>query len=138
MEPMVAQRFGKWTFVSRLRVFRCRLVSGQFQSAWQGVAGDSGKQYGDVLESGELRIEYREGEFCLLYGDYNLPLNPRQIKLAAASSMGRIRGVADIDSATRQEYESVLFHLDQIPDYQQPARRRAPTASERPILQLTG
>ena len=40
-----------------------------------------GSQYGDVLESGDLSIGYHEGEFCLLYGDYNLPLNPRQIKL---------------------------------------------------------
>ena len=43
-----------------------------------------GRQYGDVLESGELRIEYHDGEFCLLYGDYNLPLNPRQISFCCA------------------------------------------------------
>ncbi len=39
-----------------------------------------GKQYGEVLESGELRIRYCNGEFCLMYGDFNLPLNPRQMK----------------------------------------------------------
>src|SRR6185437_4457880 len=30
-----------------------------------------GQQYGNALESGELRVEYRNGEFCLLYADLN-------------------------------------------------------------------
>lgn len=78
-----------------------------------------GGQYGDVLESGELRIEYREGEFCLLYSDYNLPLNPRQIKLLLRHRWEESAAFTDIDFSTRQEYESVLFQLDHIPNYQQ-------------------
>lgn len=78
-----------------------------------------GGQYGDVLESGELRIEYREGEFCLLYSDYNLPLNPRQIKLLLRHRWEESAASADIDFLTRQEYESVLFQMDHIPNYQQ-------------------
>ena len=78
-----------------------------------------GKQYGEVLESGELRIEYRDGEFCLLYGNYNLPLNPRQIKFLLQHKWAETTANSDIEPAIRQEYESILFHLDHIPGYQQ-------------------
>jgi (1->4)-alpha-D-glucan 1-alpha-D-glucosylmutase len=78
-----------------------------------------GKQYGEALESGEFRIEYREGEFCLLYGDFNLPLNPRQIKLLLRHRLHSLKDERGIDSATLQEYESILFHLDHIPGYLQ-------------------
>lgn len=78
-----------------------------------------GKQYGEVLESGELRLEYRDGEFCLLYGDYNLPLNPRQMKVLLQHKWAQWAADAAIGPAFRQEYESILFHLDHIPSYQQ-------------------
>ena len=93
-----------------------------------------GRQYGDVLESGELHIEYREGEFCLLYGDYNLSLNPRQIKLLLRHRWEETAASGEIDFATCQEYESVLFHLDHIPDYQQAdAKARADRERETAI-----
>jgi (1->4)-alpha-D-glucan 1-alpha-D-glucosylmutase len=78
-----------------------------------------GRQYGDVLESGEFRIEYHDGEFCLLYGDYNLPLNPRQMKVLLRHRWQEAAETSGIDEATRQEFESILFHLDHIPGYQQ-------------------
>jgi (1->4)-alpha-D-glucan 1-alpha-D-glucosylmutase len=78
-----------------------------------------GRQYGDVLESGEFRIEYHNGEFCLLYGDYNLPLNPRQAKVLLRHRWQETAETSGIDDATRQEFESILFHLDHIPGYQQ-------------------
>ena len=78
-----------------------------------------GGQYGDVLESGDLRIGYHDGEFCLLYGDYNLPLNPRQMKVLLRHRWHEVAESSGIDDATRQEFESILFHLDHIPGYQQ-------------------
>jgi (1->4)-alpha-D-glucan 1-alpha-D-glucosylmutase len=78
-----------------------------------------GGQYGDVLESGELRIGYHDGEFCLFYGDYNLPLNPRQMKVLLRHRWQEVADSSGIDDATRQEFESILFHLDHIPGYQQ-------------------
>lgn len=78
-----------------------------------------GGQYGDVLESGELRIAYHDGEFCLLYADYNLPLNPRQMKVLLRHRWQEMARSSGIDDATRQEFESILFHLDHIPGYQQ-------------------
>lgn len=77
------------------------------------------RQYGDVLESGELRIAYHNGEFCLLYGDFNLPLNPRQMKVLLRHRWQEAAETSGIDVATRQEFESILFHLDHIPNYQQ-------------------
>lgn len=78
-----------------------------------------GRQYGEALESGEFRIDYRDGEFCLFYADYNLPLNPRQIKLLLRHRLHDLKDEPGIDSATLQEYESILFHLDHIPGYLQ-------------------
>jgi len=78
-----------------------------------------GGQYGDVLESGDLKIAYHDGEFCLLYGDYNLPLNPRQIKVLLRHRWQQAAESSGIDDATRQEFESILFHLDHIPGYQE-------------------
>jgi (1->4)-alpha-D-glucan 1-alpha-D-glucosylmutase len=78
-----------------------------------------GGQYGDVLESGDLKIAYQDGEFCLLYGDYNLPLNPRQMKVLLRHRWYQVAESSGIDDATRQEFESILFHLDHIPSYQQ-------------------
>ncbi|MHB1935814.1 MAG: malto-oligosyltrehalose synthase [Acidobacteriaceae bacterium] len=78
-----------------------------------------GRQYGEVLESGELHIAYQDGEFCLLYGDYNLPLNPRQMKVLLRHGWHEAAESSGIDDATRQEFESILFHLDHIPGYQQ-------------------
>ncbi|MGO8718180.1 MAG: malto-oligosyltrehalose synthase [Acidobacteriaceae bacterium] len=78
-----------------------------------------GRQYGDVLESGELRIAYHNGEFCLLYADFNLPLNPRQMKVLLCHRWQQAAETSGIDDATRQEFESILFHLDHIPGYQE-------------------
>jgi len=78
-----------------------------------------GGQYGDVLESGDLKIAYHDGEFCLLYGDYNLPLNPRQMKVLLRHRWQEAAESSGIDDATRQEFESILFHLDHIPSYQE-------------------
>ncbi len=78
-----------------------------------------GQQYGDALESGDLRIEYRDGEFCLLYADFNLPLNPRQMKFLLRHRWEESADRAGIEAAVRQEFESILFHLDHIPGYRQ-------------------
>jgi (1->4)-alpha-D-glucan 1-alpha-D-glucosylmutase len=78
-----------------------------------------GGQYGDVLESGDLKIGYHDGEFCLLYGDYNLPLNPRQMKVLLRHRWHEVADSSGVDYATRLEFESILFHLDHIPGYQQ-------------------
>ena len=78
-----------------------------------------GGQYGDVLESGDLKIGYHDGEFCLLYGDYNLPLNPRQMKVLLRHRWQQVADSSRIDDVTRHEFESILFHLDHIPGYQE-------------------
>jgi (1->4)-alpha-D-glucan 1-alpha-D-glucosylmutase len=78
-----------------------------------------GKQYGEVLESGELRIAYQNGEFCLLYADYNLPLNPRQMKMLLRHRLQELASEEGVEPETLQEYESILFQLDHIPGYLQ-------------------
>lgn len=78
-----------------------------------------GKQYGDALDSGDLHIEYREGEFCLICYDLNLPLNPRQMKFLFRHRWAASADHAGIEPSVRQEFESILFQLDHIPGYRQ-------------------
>ncbi len=76
-----------------------------------------GGQYGEVLESGALRVEYRDAEFCLMYGDLNLPLNPRQMRVLLAHRWNEAATSSTIEPEVRVEFESILFHLDHIPAY---------------------
>lgn len=78
-----------------------------------------GGQYGEVLESGGLKVEYVDGEFCLLYYDLNLPLNPRQMKFLLGHRWAESAENANIEPEVRQEFESILFLLEHIPAYRQ-------------------
>lgn len=77
-----------------------------------------GKRYGEVLEAGELQIQYCDGAFCLLYYDWNLPLNPRQIKLLLRYRLDELAREADITPSVLEEYESILFQMDHTPGYE--------------------
>lgn len=78
-----------------------------------------GKQYGDALESGDLRVEYCDGEFCLIYADLNLPLNPRQMKFLLRHRWDAAANHLDIEAPVQREFESILFQLDHTPAYLQ-------------------
>jgi (1->4)-alpha-D-glucan 1-alpha-D-glucosylmutase len=40
-----------------------------------------GRQYGQVLEAGELKVEFDQGKVEVRYADHRLPVNPRQLPL---------------------------------------------------------
>ncbi|HEX4020303.1 MAG TPA: malto-oligosyltrehalose synthase [Acidobacteriaceae bacterium] len=76
-----------------------------------------GKQYGEALESGELQMEYRDGEFCLNYYDTNLPLNPRQMRLLFRHRLDELVAALAEEPDVLMEYQSILFQLDHLPHY---------------------
>ena len=76
-----------------------------------------GAQYGTALESGDLRVEFREGIFGLRYGDLSLPLNPRQIRLVLRHNLNSLKARLTPEDPDLTEFLSTLFLLDHIPAY---------------------
>ena len=76
-----------------------------------------GAPYGEVLESGQLRVEFAGGRFGLHYWEHELPLNPRQVRLILRHRLEELRAAAGEDSPVLAEYLSILFQLDNLPPY---------------------
>lgn len=76
-----------------------------------------GRQYGEVLEAGELRVEFANGEFALRYWEHNLPLNPRQSRLILRHRLEELRQELAGEEEALLEFESILFQLDHLPSY---------------------
>ncbi len=76
-----------------------------------------GKQYGEALESGELKIVYGEGEFFLDCSYTNLPLNPRQMRHVLRHNLEQLTVALEAAPQELLEYQSIIFHLDHLPHY---------------------
>ena len=74
-----------------------------------------GKQYGDVLEAGELRVEHHDGGFTLRYYDHVLPLGPTTaIPLLTGRREVLETALAD-DRDALNEYQSIVTALEHLP-----------------------
>jgi (1->4)-alpha-D-glucan 1-alpha-D-glucosylmutase len=83
-----------------------------------------GNQYGQVLESGELKLEYRQGGFFVRYYQLLLPLEPRSYRTVLTHELDGLRGSLPADSEELRELESIVTALEHLPE-------RAETAPER-------
>ena len=83
-----------------------------------------GDQYGNVLERGELRLEFRDGTLTLRYFDNVLPINPREVPRVLGVAVGPVTARLGEDSPRLHEFLSVLTSLGNLPPYteQDPAR----------------
>jgi (1->4)-alpha-D-glucan 1-alpha-D-glucosylmutase len=50
-----------------------------------------GGQYGQVLESGLLQLEYQQGTFALRYYEWRLPLDPRSYRIVLTHNLSAIK-----------------------------------------------
>ena len=75
-----------------------------------------GNQYGQVLESGELKLEYREGAFCLRYYDSLLPLDPRTYRVILTHRQEAIKEALPAESEDLRELESIVTALEHLPE----------------------
>jgi (1->4)-alpha-D-glucan 1-alpha-D-glucosylmutase len=75
-----------------------------------------GQQYGDALESGQLRVEYRDGAFAVRVYDALLPLDPKTYPRVLARNLDRLKQALPADSPDVPELESILTALDHLPD----------------------
>ncbi|MGE5813769.1 MAG: malto-oligosyltrehalose synthase [Acidobacteriota bacterium] len=97
-----------------------------------------GRQYGHVLEAGELKVAFNEGSFDVHYFDHCLPINPRQIPLIFAPSAGEA-GI-DGEGDDLGELRDILAALTAMPPHtdgrdESIAERRRVKAEARTRLQ---
>jgi (1->4)-alpha-D-glucan 1-alpha-D-glucosylmutase len=74
-----------------------------------------GGQYGDVLESGDLRLAFEEGGFFVSYYEHRFPIDPstyNQILEHVAKLLGRAMGE---DGPEYQELLSIITALEHLP-----------------------
>jgi (1->4)-alpha-D-glucan 1-alpha-D-glucosylmutase len=83
-----------------------------------------GRQYGEVLDGGELRWEYADGGFALRYYEHRFPLTPPAYALALESA----------DPPSLASFAPLFRALDTMPDH---VARRDAAASLRRLLAET-
>jgi len=75
-----------------------------------------GGQYGDVLESGELRLEYREGAFSVQLAGRRLPLDPKTYNAILGRGLADFSATFSGDPQDLLELESIRTALEHLPD----------------------
>ena len=75
-----------------------------------------GDQYGRVLERGELRLEFADGQLVLKYFDYQLPINPKLAPQVLRRAVGPLTAELGADSPQLHEFQSILTSLQNLPD----------------------
>jgi (1->4)-alpha-D-glucan 1-alpha-D-glucosylmutase len=76
-----------------------------------------GDQYGQVLERGELQLEFRDGALVLRYFDAALPINPRQAPRVYRTGLTRLTGEMGATNPQLLEFLSIISSLQKMPAY---------------------
>jgi (1->4)-alpha-D-glucan 1-alpha-D-glucosylmutase len=75
-----------------------------------------GDQYGQVLESGELNVEYSEGAFFIRYYQMLLPLDPRTYRAILTHRIDELKTALPADSEDLPELKSIVTALEHLPE----------------------
>lgn len=75
-----------------------------------------GDQYGEVLESGHLRVDYQQREFRLRVYEKTLPLDPKTFTQLLTHRLDELRQRLPQDSPDLRELESIVTALEHLPD----------------------
>ena len=76
-----------------------------------------GDQYGQVLERGELQLEFRDGRLVLHYFDHELPINPRQAPRVYRIAAEQFAKDVGADNPHLHELLSIIGSLEHMPGY---------------------
>ena len=107
--------------------------SGYFDIDWKPVKTELenkvlipilGAQYGDVLESGQLRIEHADGGFQIRYFDRLLPFGPKTTIPLLTHRVELLQTQLGAESESFIEYQSIITALEHLP----PATATTPKA----------
>lgn len=72
-----------------------------------------GDQYGRILESGDLKLQYKDGIFTLHYWETTLPVDPCSIRPILQRADTMVRG--KIPEEDQLEFESIITSLEHLP-----------------------
>jgi (1->4)-alpha-D-glucan 1-alpha-D-glucosylmutase len=75
-----------------------------------------GQQYGQVLESGKLKVEFRDGAFFLRCYESLLPIEPGTYRTILTSRLDAWKESQPADSADVRELESIVTALAHLPE----------------------
>ncbi len=76
-----------------------------------------GDQYGQVLERGELQLEFRDGQLVLCYFDHSVPVNPRQAPRVYRTGLTKLTQELGASNPQLLEFLSIATALQKIPPY---------------------
>jgi (1->4)-alpha-D-glucan 1-alpha-D-glucosylmutase len=76
-----------------------------------------GDQYGRVLEGGELRLAFADGQLVLHYVDQELPINPRQAPRVYRHTLDELRAELTDEDPHLREFLSIISALQNMPAY---------------------
>ncbi|RRR75103.1 MAG: malto-oligosyltrehalose synthase [Candidatus Viridilinea halotolerans] len=74
-----------------------------------------GAQYGDVLEAGELQLNYNEGAFFLRYWENTFPVNPRSYRMLLEYRLEALIEALGADDLDVAELQSIITALSYLP-----------------------
>jgi (1->4)-alpha-D-glucan 1-alpha-D-glucosylmutase len=75
-----------------------------------------GDQYGRVLERGEIRLAFVDGQLVLRYFEHELPVNPRYAPNVLRIAVGPLTAALGADSPQLHEFLSILTSLQNLPN----------------------
>jgi len=111
--------------------------AGYFDIEWhpgsQGLDGKIllpvlGRPFGEVLDSGEVKLVFQEGKFFFQYFESYFPLAPRSYHEILHDRVDRLKETLGGDSPTYHEYSGILASLSQIANLD---RRSGESAADR-------
>ncbi|NTW98121.1 MAG: malto-oligosyltrehalose synthase, partial [Oscillochloris sp.] len=74
-----------------------------------------GDQYGEVLERGELQLDYADGAFLLRYWEHRFPINPRSYSDLLTYRLDQMIAQHGTDNEDVMELQSILTALKYLP-----------------------
>jgi (1->4)-alpha-D-glucan 1-alpha-D-glucosylmutase len=75
-----------------------------------------GRPFGEALESSELKLDFRDGQFSIEYFEASFPLAPRTYRSVLQHRIGRMKYLMDENSAAYHEYQGIVAALSLISD----------------------
>ena len=75
-----------------------------------------GRPFGEALDSGELKLNFHDGQFSIEYFESSFPLAPRTYLAVLQNRIGRLKNLLDENSAPYHEYQGIVAALSLISD----------------------
>jgi (1->4)-alpha-D-glucan 1-alpha-D-glucosylmutase len=75
-----------------------------------------GRPFGEALDSGELKLNFHDGQFSIEYFESSFPLAPRTYRSVLQYRIGRLKNLLDENSAPYHEYQGIVAALSLISD----------------------